>query len=320
MHIHIHNEPRGMDQPINESVWAAAGITGHHVTFGQNQADFMAQTASLEVLIAPPWELRRLDLFAAPKLKLLQSTSAGVDRLQPFDSIPPGVILVNNRGTHADKAGEYALMAILMLVNGMPHFASNQRAGIWERKTSGLAHRKRITIVGLGSLGGAAAAAAKRLGMHVTGVRNGAAPHAHCDRTLAHDGLEGVLPESDILLLACPLTPTTENLLSAARLRLLPAGAGVINIGRGRLIDETALFDALDAGALGGAVLDVFHKEPLPPEHRAWGVRNLVITPHMSSDDPETYNANTLAIFKVNLEAFLAGQRPPTEVDRVKAY
>jgi phosphoglycerate dehydrogenase-like enzyme len=156
--------------------------------------------------------------------------------------------------------------------------------------------------------------------MHVTGVRNGDAPYADCDRTLSHDGLERVLPESDILLLACPLTPATENLLSAARLRLLPPGAGVINIGRGRLIDEAALFDALDAGALGGAVLDVFHKEPLPPEHRAWGVRNLIITPHMSSDDPETYNANTLAIFKGNLEAYLAGRRPPTEVDRVKAY
>jgi len=320
MHIHIHNEPRGMDQAIDAATFEAAGISGHHVTFGQNAADFLAQAATLEALVAPPWELRRLDLFAAPKLKLLQSTSAGVDRLQPFDMIPPGVILMNNRGVHGEKAGEYALMAILMLVNLIPRFVTEQRAGHWERKTASLARHQRLTIVGLGSLGGASAAQAKRIGMKVTGIRNSAEPHPDCDHTLTLAGLDGMLPETDILLLACPLTQATQNLLSAGRLALLPRGAGVINIGRGALIDETALFDALDAGALGGAVLDVFHKEPLPPGHRAWGVRNLIITPHMSSDDPLTYNAATLEIFKANLAEFAAGRRPLTEVDRAKAY
>jgi phosphoglycerate dehydrogenase-like enzyme len=320
MHIHIHNEVDGVDRPIGPAEMAAAGIVGHELTFGTTAAEYLAAAPTMEALVSPPWLIRRLDLFAAPHLRLVQSTSAGVDRLWPFDKFPPDVMLTNNRGTHAAKAGEYALMAILLLVNRMPAIATNQRNGIWDRLTSGLAADHRLTIVGLGSLGGAAARQAKHLGMHVTGIRHGETPHPDCDRTLTMAGLDEVLPETDILLLACPLTVETRNMLSAARMAALPAHAGVINIGRGGLIEEAALFDALDDGRLAGAVLDVFEKEPLPAGHRAWGVKNLIITPHMSSDNPATYNADTLRIFARNLAAFLAGDVPPTLVDRDKGY
>ncbi len=250
----------------------------------------------------------------------MQSTSAGVDALQPFNMIPPQALLLNNRGTHAAKAGEYALMAILMLVNLLPRFVADQRAGQWRRQTVGLARAKRLTIVGLGSLGGAAAAQARHLGMDITGIRNGPAPHPDCSRTLTLDQLDAVLPETDILLLACPLTPATRGLLSAARIAALPPGAGVINIGRGKLIDQAALIAALREERLGGAVLDVFEAEPIPPGDPAWSVQNLIITPHMSSDDLTTYNAMTLEIFSRNLRAYEAGQPPPTLVDRAQGY
>ncbi len=320
MHIHIHNDPGSIDAPISAAEWAAAGIHGHQVSFGTTAAEFLAQAGSLQALIAPPWAMHTLDLAAAPRLKLVQSTSAGVDALQPFQMIPPQVLLMNNRGTHAAKAGEYALMAILMLVNRLPRFVADQRAGRWRRQTAGLARAWRLTIVGLGSLGGAAAAQARHLGMDITGIRNTGTPHPDCDRTLTLDGLDAVLPESDILLLACPLTPATRGLLSAARIGALPPGAGVINIGRGKLIDQAALFAALDEERLGGAVLDVFKAEPIPPGDPAWGVKNLIITPHMSSDDLTTYNAMTLEIFGRNLRAFEAGAAPPTLVDRGKGY
>lgn len=320
MHIHIHNEPGGVDLPITWEEWAAAEIEGHHVTFGTGAAAFLAQAETVEALVAPPWELKGLDLFAAPRLRLLQSTSAGVDSLAPFANIPPSVILANNRGTHGEKAGEYALMAILMLVNGMPAFATDQRAQIWERRTAGLAREKRLTVVGLGSLGGAAATQAARLGMRITGISFSGHPHPACDVVHTPAALDGVLPETDILLLACPLTAETRNLISTERLGLLPTGAGIINIGRGRLVDQAALFDALESHRLSGAVLDVFHKEPIPPGDRAWGIRNLVITPHMSADDPATYNSLTLRIFKTNLKALEMGENPPTAVDRVKGY
>jgi phosphoglycerate dehydrogenase-like enzyme len=320
MHIHIHNDPHGVDKPMRKPDWDAAGITGHHVTFGETPADFAAQAATVEVLITPPWEIKRLDLFAAPALKLVQSTSAGVDILHPFDRIPAHVHLLNNRGTHAEKAGEYALMAILMLVNLMPRFATDQRTGRWQRKTARLAADHRLTIVGLGSLGGAAASQARRMGMTITGIRHSGAPHPDCGRVLPPAALDAVLPETDILLLACPLTPETRNLLSADRIALLPETAGVINIGRGRLIDQAALFDALDEGRLAGAILDVLHREPPPGDDRAFSVKNLILTPHMSSDNPATYNADTLKILGRNLAALAAGETPPTVVDRAKGY
>lgn len=320
MHIHIHNEPGGVDLPITPADLAAAGIAGHRVTLGTSVAEYDAAAATLAALVAPPWELKRLDLFAAPHLRLVQSTSAGVDSLAPFDRIPEQAVLANNRGTHANKAGEYALMAMLMLVNRVPGFVTAQRAQIWRREACGLLAAQRITVVGLGSLGGAAARQARWMGAAVTGIRHSAAPHPDCARVLPPAALDEVLPHTDLLLLACPLTEATRNLLSAERIARLRPGAGVINIGRGGLLDEAALFDALEAGALGGAVLDVFQHEPLPPGHRAWTVPNLIITPHMSSDDPATYNATTLQIFKRNLEALAAGETPPTAIDRVKGY
>ena len=320
MRIHVHNQPRGVDDPITEAGWRDANIAGHQVTFGSGVDDFNAVAASVEVLITPPWEVKRFDLHSAPKLKLVQSTSAGVDTLRPFSMIPPGVLLLNNRGTHSDKAGEYAAMAILMLANFMPVFATNQRDGIWQRHISPLACTRRLTIVGLGSLGGSAAKRARQFGLPITGIRNSIIPHPYCDRTLPAAELDVVLPETDILLLACPLTDATENLLSAERMKLLPATSGVINIGRGRLIDQAALLDALDNNRLGGAILDVFRTEPLPPDDPAWSTRNLIITPHMSSDDPTTYNAHTLAILAENLSALEAGLTPPTVVDLVKGY
>ncbi len=309
-----------MDQPITLAEMRAAGLGRHHVTFGQNAEDFLAQATTMEAIISPPWEVRRLPLSAAPNLKLLQSTSAGVDTLQPLDKIPAHIMIVNNRGTHAAKAGEYALMAILMLINFIPKFASDQRAERWDRMTARLASAYRLTVVGLGSLGGAGATQAKRMGMHVTGIRHSAAPHPACDQVFDGTALDEVLPRTDILLLAAPLTPATRNLISAERLALLPPAAGIINIGRGRLVDQDALLDALEAGRLAGAILDVFNQEPLPAGHRAWGVRNLIITPHMSSDNPTTYNAITLEIFARNLAAFEAGEVPPTAVDRAKGY
>ncbi len=320
MHIHIFNNPGGIDEAITAAHVAEVGLDGHEVSFGTGADDFHALRNHVEVLVAPPWGIERFDFAAAPRLLLVQSTSAGVDNLLRRNLLPPHVLLANNRGVHAQKAGEYALMAILMLVNRMPVFATDQRQQRWRRVTAPLAATRRLTVVGLGSLGGAAAAQARRLGMRVTGIRHGTAAHPDCAATLTMARLDEVLPATDILLLACPLTPATDNLLSAARIALLPAGAGVINIGRGRLIDQAALCDALEAGRLAGAVLDVFTKEPIPAGDRVWSTPNLVITPHMSADNPATYNIHTLTILKDNLAALAAGTPLPTLVDPTKGY
>jgi phosphoglycerate dehydrogenase-like enzyme len=326
MHIHFHDtidRENLPNLPVLPADWEAAAALagplgqGHTTSF---HTDYDAVKDSVDIIIAPPYRLKQIDLFAAPNLKLIQSTYAGMDVLQPFDMIPPGAILLNNRGVHGKRAGEYCAMAILMLTNKLPQFFTDQRETRWARDIGVMAAARRITIVGLGAIGSAAAGWARAFGMHVTGIRHGETPHPDCDRTFSFAKLDDVLPQTDILLIACPLTPATENLIDAARIALLPAGAGIINVGRGKVIEQNALCDALDAGHLGGAVLDVFIVEPIPPEDRIWTTRNMIITPHMSADDPLRYNADTLAIFFANLRAYLAGETPPTLVDRAKGY
>lgn len=326
MHIHIHEFA---DSPFlkltaaefHEAAALAGAIgQGHSLTMGATLDDFAAAAPTMEVLIATPGAVRRLDLTRAPRLRIIQSTAAGVDALVPFDMIPAGVKLLNNRGVHADRAGEFAIMAMLMLAAHMPRFATDQRAHRWHRRPSGVVAGRRATIVGVGGLGGGAARRARQFGIHVTGIRNGDAPHPDCDETRTIGDLDAVLPGTDFLLLACPLTPATRHLLDARRIGLLPRHAGVINIGRGGLVDQPALVAALNAEAIAGAVLDVFAEEPIPPGDPVWEARNLVITPHISSDDPDHYNAATLAMFFANLTALAEGREPGTVVDFEKGY
>jgi phosphoglycerate dehydrogenase-like enzyme len=326
MHIHIQEFADNPFLSLTEAEFVAAASgagpvgQGHTVSFADDLAGFHKVADRIEALIAGPAAIGRLPLPAAPKLRLIQSTSAGVDPLAPFDMIPEGVMLLNNRGVHADRAGEFAIMAMLMLASHMPVFATNQRAHRWQRISSGIVAGRRATIVGVGGLGGGAARRARQFGIRVTGIRNTMAHHPDCDRTLPVAEFESVLPETDLLLLACPLTEATRNLLDARRIGLLPRHAGVINIGRGALLDQDALAAALAEGRIAGAVLDVFATEPLPEPDPLWDTPNLIVTPHISSDDPERYNEATLAIFFENLRAIQAGETPPTLVDLAKGY
>ena len=119
------------------------------------------------------------------------------------------------------------------------------------------------------------------------------------------------MPQSEFLVIACPLTEQTRNIIDRRRIDLLPPRARVVNIGRGPLLDQDALCDRLDDGTLGGAVLDVFVPEPVPEGHRLWTTKNLVMTPHVSCDDSLTYNARSLDTFLENMAALEAGEPLP---------
>ena len=324
MRIHIQNHVGGSNDPVTEAQWEAAvsraGLGGRHVlSVGQSLDDFAQAMQSAEALITSTYATKHIFPADAPRLKVMFCTSAGLDPV-PFDVLPAGVQVLNNRGTHGPKAGEYGIMAILMLANGIPRLAQSQAAGKWDRVFGNVLAGRRVAIVGLGSLGGAVAEQAARFGLHVTGVRARPAPHPACAAVVATAELDRVLPETEFLVLACPLTHATRGLLSRARIGLLPPGASVVNIGRGGLIDQDALLDALDSGALSGAVLDVFEPEPVPPGHRLWATPNLLMTPHVSSDDPLAYNPRSLDIFLANLAAFEAGEPMPNLFDRTRGY
>jgi phosphoglycerate dehydrogenase-like enzyme len=321
MRVHIQNDPADPLFAITIRQWDAAAAragAAHTLSIADTEAAFAAALATAEALIAPPsWLARK---FSAPRLRLVFCTTAGVDALAPFTHLPQGAVLVCNRGIHGEKAGDYAIMALLMLAMQMPALIAAQAERRWEpRYTPALAGR-RLAIVGLGALGAAAAIRAHAFGMAVTGITSSGAAHPACRAVLPATALDTALPAADFLLLACPLTPATRNLLDRRRLALLPRGAGLVNIGRGALLDEEALADLLDQRQLGGAVLDVFAREPLPPDHRLWRTPNLVLTPHISADDPETYNPRTLDRFFAALAAFERGAAVPNAVDFARGY
>lgn len=330
MRIHIQNDPGDTLFTVTPAQWrdalARAEATGrpepeaHDVTFGDTEAAFRAAIQEAEVLIVAANLVRGLLPLDAPRLRAIFCTSAGLERMAPFDWLPPGVHLLNNSGTHARKGAEFVLMALLMLSNRMPDFAASQQARRWQKHYARVLAGRPVLVAGLGAIGGTAAELAAGMGMVVTGLRTRAAPHPHCTRVVTPADLDSVLPETEFLALTMPHTPDTRGLFDRRRLSLLPRGAAVVNIGRGAVLDQDALCDLLDAEHLSGAVLDVFVPEPVPPEHRLWTTRNLVMTPHVSCDDPATYNPNSLDLFLLNLGALREGRALPNEYDVRRGY
>jgi glyoxylate/hydroxypyruvate reductase A len=327
MRIHVHNPATPSVFSVTEAELAEAttraGQDGRHsITFGTSAEDLEAALPEVEVLISGPGPIAEvlplLQPDKAPRLRLIFTVAAGIDTLPP-DRVPP-VPFVNNRGAHGEKAAEFVAMALLMLTSGMPQFIADQQAKRWDQRFFRGLRGRRLTILGLGAMGGASAEQAAHFGMEVTGIRGTPAPHPACRDVVGIEQLESLLPESEFLLVSCPLTAKTRGILDRRRIGLLPKGGFVINIGRGPLIDQAALCDALDEGHLGGAILDVFDPEPVPPEDRVWTTRNLVMTPHAAVDDVVSYIPRSLDVFFGNLAALEAGHPLLTPVDFARGY
>lgn len=326
MRIHIQNPPPDDLFVITPLQWAECAARwpdvglGHDISYADDDAGFAKGIADAEILIGPPGVLKGRSLAGAKALKIVFVMAAGMDKLMPFDWLPPGVALLNNRGAHGPKMREFSLMALAMLNNRMPAYSTQQRREEWTGHFTTILRGKTCTVVGVGDLGGNAGAAARSQGMKTIGVRANPAPHPEFDRMVAISDIDSVLPESEFLVLACPLLPETRNLLSRERMMKLPRGAKIVNVGRGPLLDQEALCDLLDSGHLDGAVIDVTTPEPLPAGHRAWSTPNLVITPHVSADSPATYNPDSLDRLLENLRARADGKAMPNQVDLAKGY
>ena len=260
-----------------------------------------------EVLLT--WDLPTENLAeVAPKLKWIHCIGAGVEHLCPMDWVPKGLIITNNKGAHADKAGEYALMAVLMLHNKMPAILSNQRNAKWSSLFSTPIEGKTVGLIGVGSIGGGAARQLANLPVHIIGVTRHGKPHPHVHEMVTIDQIDAVLPRMDYIFVSIPSTAETKGLFSRERLQRLKQGAGVINVGRGSTMDYDALADLLRSGHLSGAVIDVFEAEPLPADSPLWSAPNFVVTPHVSADDGDNYIPITLDLFFNNLKRYIAGE------------
>jgi phosphoglycerate dehydrogenase-like enzyme len=306
-------------QQWNEAC-ARAGEQGHEIRFGRSDEEFRSGMEWADILMAQTSTLHGRFPCHAPNLRMIFLLSAGVDKLQPFSALPPGIAVLNNSGVHSRKAGEYAIMALLMLNARLPEMIAQQRDQHWRMLFASSHTRNRVTVIGTGDMGAPAARAARHFGARVIGIRTRPEPHPDFDRILPVSDLDLALAETDYLVLAAPLTESTRNLIDRRRLALLPKGAGLVNIGRGAVLDEDAACDLLDSGHLGGAVLDVFHAEPIPKGHRLWTTRNLVISPHVSVDDPLTYNPDSFDILWANINLHRAGKPMTHQVDLTKGY
>ncbi len=267
------------------------------------------------------WRIAR-ERFAerAPRLRLIQLTGAGFEHLLPLDWLPRRVALTTASGVHGPKTEEFVTMALLMLGTELPRMIDNQRASRWEQRFTGRIAGKTVLIVGVGAMGQAAARAAGRLGMKVLGIRRTARPVRGVDEMGGLGDLDGFLGRADFVVVATPATDATRHLIDRRRIGLLRPGAGFVNIGRAAVVDYDALAAALVAGRLGGAVLDVFNPEPLPADSPLWTTPRLVIVPHVSSDDADTYADRVLDVFFANVGRLMAGKPLKNRVVPARQY
>lgn len=309
-----------LDRPIWEQSAARhpAASDRLDVTVSRDLED-KAPYADAEILITQTVNKERLRQVA-PKLKWVFATSAGVENFMPLDWLPPGVMFSNNSGTHIPKFREFIGMALTMLHMGFPALGTQQRERRWEQIFTGLIGGKTVCIVGFGALGATAAEVAKGMGLNVRVVRRNPASDPRVDATFGTDRLHEAMQGADFLVIACPLTPDTAGLIGAKELDCLKLGASVLNVGRGPVLDNAALCEQLDSGRLAGAMVDVFVPEPLPSESPLWHQKNLLVTPHMCSDDPEHYIQRSLDIFFEELVRYEAGQPLKNRIDPVTGY
>jgi phosphoglycerate dehydrogenase-like enzyme len=322
--VHVENNPTTAEvyhvtpalfrKQVRKMPGLAAKIA---VTFGNDPATLDGKLQAAEILLTGGFDASDL-ASRAPRLKWVQSTSAGVEKLAPY--VPSGIVLTNASGVHMPKGGEYAMTALLMLNHRVPHFVTAQRASRWDQAFATPIAGKTVLILGVGAIGSAAARLARRFGMRVIGISRSGKRNPLVDRMYRPRDLKKVLPEADFVLAILPLTDETRGLLGRAELDLLPRHAGLVNLGRGPVIDNDALADKLRKGELSGAVLDVYPEEPLPSSSPLWATPNLVMSPHCAVDDATAYAERALALFLGNLKRYLAGRPLMNVVDTQLGY
>lgn len=239
---------------------------------------------------APPcdyavlWKPRADLLERQTRLKAMFSLGAGVDGLLAMPTLPREVPLIRMEDAGmAEQMVELALYVALREFRGLRAYRDDQAQARWSPRPARVRADFRIGVLGLGVLGGAVAQALAGFGFDVAGWSRTPRTLAGMRCLYGDEGLDEVLARSELLLLFLPVTPATAGLLDRARIARLPAGAAIANLSRGDLVDEAALLDALDAGRLGAAYLDVFRTEPLPPAHPFWRHPRVEITPHVAA-------------------------------------
>jgi phosphoglycerate dehydrogenase-like enzyme len=272
------------------------------------------QIGEVDVLvISGLWQNSLLD--RAVRLRFIQSIGAGTDQFPQDELVKRGIRLASARGVNARAVAEHAMAMMLALSRRLPEARDNQAKLVWRGMIGDLAQRedelggKTLLVVGLGDIGGRFARLAKAFDMRVIGLRRDpAAGRGATDAVHPMRELGVLLPEADFVALTCPLTKETENLINSGALARMKRSAYLINVARGRVVDEEALVEALAARRIAGAGLDVTAEEPLPANSPLWRMPRVLITPH-TAGETRRYEDNVIEILRDNLDRLWRGEQ-----------
>jgi len=271
---------------------------------------------AVEAILA--WRLKPGVVSAYPKLRMLCSVAAGVDKLLAVPDLPPGLPVTRavDPGQNQQIA-QYVVACTLRFTRDLPLYAQQQAAASWVRHPVRPAARCRVGVLGLGAVGQAILRAFVPLGYPVAGWSRSRRDLAGVTTFAGDAELPALLAQTDVLVCALPLTPATQGLLNHRTLAQLPPGAYVVNVGRGEQLVEADLRALLDAGHLAGAALDVFEREPPPPDDWVWSHPRVLATPHIAGEVARSVVAQQVVDA---LRRARAGQPLPLAVDRSAGY
>lgn len=293
----------------------------------QPSDEALAAVGEAEVYVG--FGITRPLFLAAPRLRWVHSAAAGVKTVLYPEMVASDVLLTNSAGIHGVPIAEYVVAGVLHLMRGLDMALEQQRERRWDKSrfvAEDAPLRElgdaRVLVIGAGGLGTEIARRVAAFGAEVVGLRRRpelGAPDGFA-RVAGPDALDEELAEADVVVLAAPMTPSTDGLLSRERLTLLRRGAIVVNVARGSLVDEEALAGAVAEGRLRGAVLDVFREEPLPGASPLWAHRQIVLTPHVSPISPGRFWPRQLDLILDNWQRYREGRALRNLVDKHAGY
>jgi phosphoglycerate dehydrogenase-like enzyme len=278
-------------------------ISIHAATKEEEVGDFIEKTDILLTIKISDGLIKK-----ASKLQWIHAVTTGVDYLVNLPSLRKEVLMTSSRGIHGPQMSEMAFLLMLALNRNFPQVVQNQAQRVWERWPAKLLYQKKAGILGIGAIGEEIARKCKAFGMTVFGIDIVKRKVDGVDYFHGPEELPRVVREVDYLIIVVPNTPQTQKMVGAEVLSSMKPTAFLINIGRGEVVDEDALIHALETGKIAGAALDTFCTEPLPKEHPLWGMKNVIITPHVGGFSDISVE-QVVSVFEKNLRLFLRGEK-----------
>ena len=284
-------------------------VVGHH-----SQVDPYVADTDILLCFSPP--MADHVVRDAPKLKWIQALGTGVDNIVDLPSLGKGVVVTNIRGIHGAPVSEAAIAYMLSLARDMPASVHAQDRSEWRRHPSQLLAKKTVGILGVGLIAEYLAPICKALDMTVIGITGTPRETKGFDRMVARDKLTEIAPELDFLVALIPLSEETRNIVGRAAFEAMKKSSFLVNLARGGVVDEPALIEALNAGEIAGAALDVFSQEPLPPDNPLWTTKNVTIFSHLGGYS-QGYEERAMPTIAHNMACYLDG-RPKDMINIVR--